>query len=397
MFMQNFINEIDFQALLQVSIIIGSSILISIIAYFISKKYIIKIIHKLIFKTKSELDNTFIKTGFFEQLAHLVPPVIILYFSQFYPQNISSSVSQIIKFWIAVVIIKTIDKFLSTTLEIYNTLEISKDKPIKGYIQLLKMIVYILGFIIAVCVLVGISPWGVLSGVGAFTAVLMFIFKDTILSLVASVQIVANDLFRVGDWIEAENFGADGEVIDIALHSVKVQNWDKTIVTIPTYKFMESSFKNWRGMEKSGGRRIKRSLFIDVNSIKFCNTELLEKLDKIEILKEYLKEKQKVVDTTNEITLNKRKLTNIGTFREYIKRYLENNPNIDSKNFTFIIRQLQTTSKGVPLEVYAFSNKNKWAEYEAVQSDIFDHLLVALKEFDLRLYQEPSGELVTLK
>ncbi|PLY13671.1 MAG: mechanosensitive ion channel protein MscS [Sulfurimonas sp.] len=397
MFMQNFINEIDFQALLQVSIIIGSSILISIIAYFISKKYIIKIIHKLIFKTKSELDNTFIKTGFFEQLAHLVPPVIILYFSQFYPQNISSGVSQIIKFWIAVVIIKTIDKFLSTTLEIYNTLEISKDKPIKGYIQLLKMIVYILGFIIAVCVLVGISPWGVLSGVGAFTAVLMFIFKDTILSLVASVQIVANDLFRVGDWIEAENFGADGEVIDIALHSVKVQNWDKTIVTIPTYKFMESSFKNWRGMEKSGGRRIKRSLFIDVNSIKFCNTELLEKLDKIEILKEYLKEKQKVVDTTNEITLNKRKLTNIGTFREYIKRYLENNPNIDSKNFTFIIRQLQTTSKGVPLEVYAFSNKNKWAEYEAVQSDIFDHLLVALKEFDLRLYQEPSGELVTLK
>lgn len=395
--MQNFINEIDFQALLQVSIIIGSSILISIIAYFISKKYIIKIIHKLIFKTKSELDNTFIKTGFFEQLAHLIPPVVILYFSQFYPQNISSSVSQIIKFWIAVVIIKTIDKFLSTTLEIYNTLEISKDKPIKGYIQLLKMIVYILGFIIAVCVLVGISPWGVLSGVGAFTAVLMFIFKDTILSLVASVQIVANDLFRVGDWIEAENFGADGEVIDIALHSVKVQNWDKTIVTIPTYKFMESSFKNWRGMEKSGGRRIKRSLFIDVNSIKFCNTELLEKLDKIEILKEYLKEKQKVVDTTDEITLNKRKLTNIGTFREYIKRYLENNPNIDSKNFTFIIRQLQPTSKGVPLEVYAFSNKNKWAEYEAVQSDIFDHLLVALKEFDLRLYQEPSGELVTLK
>ncbi|QFR43231.1 mechanosensitive ion channel family protein [Sulfurimonas xiamenensis] len=397
MFMQNFINEIDFQALLQVSIIIGSSILISIIAYFISKKYIIKIIHKLIFKTKSELDNTFIKTGFFEQLAHLIPPVVILYFSQFYPQNISSSVSQIIKFWIAVVIIKTIDKFLSTTLEIYNTLEISKDKPIKGYIQLLKMIVYILGFIIAVCVLVGISPWGVLSGVGAFTAVLMFIFKDTILSLVASVQIVANDLFRVGDWIEAENFGADGEVIDIALHSVKVQNWDKTIVTIPTYKFMESSFKNWRGMEKSGGRRIKRSLFIDVNSIKFCNTELLEKLDKIEILKEYLKEKQKVVDTTDEITLNKRKLTNIGTFREYIKRYLENNPNIDSKNFTFIIRQLQPTSKGVPLEVYAFSNKNKWAEYEAVQSDIFDHLLVALKEFDLRLYQEPSGELGTLK
>ncbi|MDT8338684.1 MAG: mechanosensitive ion channel family protein, partial [Sulfurimonas sp.] len=274
----------------------------------------------------------------------------------------------------------------------YNSFEVSKEKPIKGYIQLVKMFVYILGFIIAICVLVGVSPWGVLSGVGAFTAVLMFIFKDTILSLVASVQIVANDLFKVGDWIEAPNFGADGEVIDIALHSVKVQNWDKTIVTIPTYKFMENSFKNWRGMSESGGRRIKRALFIDVNSIKFCAPELLEKLNKIEIIKDYLQEKQKVVDTTDEITLNKRKLTNIGTFREYVKRYLQKNPNIDSKNFTFIVRQLQPTSKGVPLEVYAFSNKNEWAEYEDIQSDIFDHLLVALKEFDLRLYQEPSGE-----
>ncbi len=390
--MENIITSIDFEALLKLSAIISLSIVASIIAYLIAKKYFIKIIHKLIFKTKSSWDDTFIKTGFFEQLAHLVPPLVILYFSSFYPEGIRSGVSQVVGFWLAVVAIKSMDKFLSAMLYIYNSLEISKDKPIKGYIQLLKMFVYILGFIIAVCILVGISPWGVLSGVGAFTAVLMFIFKDTILSLVASVQIVANDLFKVGDWIEAPNFGADGEVIDIALHSVKVQNWDKTIVTIPTHKFMENSFKNWRGMSDSGGRRIKRALFIDVNSIKFCTPELLEKLNKIEIIKDYLQDKQKVVDMTDEITLNKRKLTNIGTFREYVKRYLQSNPNIDSKNFTFIVRQLQPTSKGVPLEVYAFSNKNKWAEYEDIQSDIFDHLLVALKEFDLKLYQEPSGE-----
>ncbi|TKI69984.1 mechanosensitive ion channel family protein [Sulfurimonas crateris] len=395
--MQNIIASIDFEALFKLSSIIGLSIITSIIAYFVSKKYIIKIIHKLIFKTKSSWDDSFIKTGFFEQLSHLIPPLVILYFSSMYPQNMQDALSQIVGFWIAIVIIKSIDRFLSALLDIYNSLEVSKDKPIKGYIQLLKMFVYILGFIIAVCLLVGVSPWGVLSGVGAFTAVLMFIFKDTILSLVASVQIVANDLFKVGDWIEAPNFGADGEVIDIALHSVKVQNWDKTIVTIPTYKFMENSFKNWRGMSDSGGRRIKRALFIDVNSIKFCTPQLLEKLNKIEIIKDYLQEKQKVVDTTDEITLNKRKLTNIGTFREYVKRYLQNNPNIDSKNFTFIVRQLQPTSKGVPLEIYAFSNKNKWAEYEDIQSDIFDHLLVALKEFDLKLYQEPSGEFSSIK
>lgn len=395
--MQNLIDTTYFQGTLGLFMLALAAIFISIAGYLISKKYLIKIIHKLISKTRSQWDDTLIKTGFFEQLSYIVPPLILIYFSQFYPKNISGAITQIMEFWIAIVIIKTLDRLLSSVLEIYNSFEISKNKPIKGYIQLIKMLVYILGFIIAACVLVGVSPWGVLSGVGAFTAILMFIFKDTILSLVASIQIVANDLFKVGDWIEAEDFGADGEVIDIALHSVKVQNWDKTIVTIPTYKFMENSFKNWRGMSQSGGRRIKRSLFLDVNSVKFCDKELLEKLKKIELLKDYLNEKSKIVDTSDEITLNRRKLTNIGTFREYIKRYLQNNPNIDSKNFTFIVRQLQPTSKGIPLEVYAFSNKNKWAEYEDIQSDIFDHLLVALKEFDLKLYQEPSGDLGSLK
>ncbi|ABB45013.1 MscS Mechanosensitive ion channel [Sulfurimonas denitrificans DSM 1251] len=395
--MQNLINILSIETIFELFILAVVTLFISILLYYLSKKYLLRVIHKFIHKTKNSWDDIFLKIGFFEELIKIIPPLIILFSLKFYPQNISSAISNIVEFWIAIVAIKIVDKFLSGILEIYSAYDISKDKPIKGYIQLIKMVVYILGTIVAICILFGISLWGVLSGVGAFTAVLMFIFKDTILSLVASVQITANDLFKVGDWIEAPNFGADGEVIDIALHSVKVQNWDKTIVTIPTYKFMENSFKNWRGMSQSGGRRIKRSLFIDANSIKFCTPELLEKLSEIEILKDYLHEKTKVVDTTHKVTLNERKLTNIGTFREYVKRYLINNPNIDNKNFTFLVRQLQPTSKGIPLEVYAFSNKNKWAEYEDIQSDIFDHLLVALREFELKLYQEPSGEIGTLK
>lgn len=395
--MQNLTNLASVETVFELFILALATLFISILLYYVSKKYLLKVIHKFIHKTKNSWDDIFLKIGFFEQLIYIIPPLIILFSLKFYPQNISSVVSNLIEFWIAIVVIKTVDKFLSGILEIYSAYDISKEKPIKGYIQLIKMAVYIIGTIIAICVLFGIPLVGVLSGLGAFAAVLMIIFRDTILSFVASVQITANDLFKVGDWIEAPNFGADGEVIDIALHSVKVQNWDKTIVTIPTYKFMDNSFKNWRGMSQSGGRRIKRAIFIDSNSIKFCSPELLEKLANIEILNDYIEEKSKVVDTSDKITLNARKLTNIGTFREYVKRYLLKNPNIDSKNFTFLVRQLQPTSKGIPLEVYAFSNKNKWAEYEDIQSDIFDHLLVALKEFDLKLYQEPSGEIGTLK
>lgn len=395
--MQNLTNLASVETVFELFILALATLFISILLYYVSKKYLLKVIHKFIYKTKNSWDDIFLKIGFFEQLIYIIPPLIILFSLKFYPQNISSVVSNLIEFWIAIVVIKTVDKFLSGILEIYSAYDISKEKPIKGYIQLIKMAVYIIGTIIAICVLFGIPLVGVLSGLGAFAAVLMIIFRDTILSFVASVQITANDLFKVGDWIEAPNFGADGEVIDIALHSVKVQNWDKTIVTIPTYKFMDNSFKNWRGMSQSGGRRIKRAIFIDSNSIKFCSPELLEKLANIEILNDYIEEKSKVVDTSDKITLNARKLTNIGTFREYVKRYLLKNPNIDNKNFTFLVRQLQPTSKGIPLEIYAFSNKNKWAEYEDIQSDIFDHLLVALREFDLKLYQEPSGEIGTLK
>ena len=268
----------------------------------------------------------------------------------------------------------------------------------KSYLQVLKLIVNLFGIIIFVAVLSGNSPFYLLSGIGALTAVLMLIFKDTILSLVSSIQISSNDLFKVGDWVEAPQFGADGDVVDIALHTIKIQNWDKTISIIPTHKLVDSSFKNWRGMSDSGGRRIKRSIKIDMNSIKFCSEEMIEKYKNIKILREYINNKVKEINEHNEennisidAQINGRSLTNIGTFRAYIESYLKNNSNIHD-GMTFLVRQLSPQSDGVPIEIYVFSNDTNWVNYESIQSDIFDHLLAIISEFDLRVFQNPTGK-----
>ena len=236
-----------------------------------------------------------------------------------------------------------------------------------------------------------------LSGVGALTAVLMLVFKDTILSFVASIQINSNDLFKIGDWIEAPQFGADGDVIDIALHTVKIQNWDKTISIIPTYKLIDSSFKNWRGMTESGGRRIKRSIFIDQNSICFCSSAELENYKSIELLKPYLEQRITEVNESNknqnvnmDSYVNGRRLTNIGTFRAYIKAYLKNHSKIHD-NLTFLIRQLRPSASGLPIEIYVFTNVVDWIEYESIQADIMDHILSVISEFNLKIFQNPSG------
>tara|TARA_S200000501_G_scaffold315939_1_gene308497 strand:+ start:1508 stop:2338 length:831 start_codon:yes stop_codon:yes gene_type:complete len=268
----------------------------------------------------------------------------------------------------------------------------------KSYLQVLKLIVNLFGIIIFVAVLSGNSPFYLLSGIGALTAVLMLIFKDTILSLVSSIQISSNDLFKVGDWVEAPQFGADGDVIDIALHTIKIQNWDKTISIIPTHKLVDSSFKNWRGMSDSGGRRIKRSIKIDMNSIKFCSEEMIEKYKNINILSEYISNKVKEINEHNKensiginTQINGRSLTNIGTFRSYVESYLKNNKNIHD-GMTFLVRQLSPQSDGVPIEIYVFSNDTNWVNYESIQSDIFDHLLAIIPEFDLRVFQNPTGK-----
>tara|TARA_Y100000589_G_scaffold141729_1_gene135282 strand:- start:879 stop:1697 length:819 start_codon:yes stop_codon:yes gene_type:complete len=262
--------------------------------------------------------------------------------------------------------------------------------------QLMRLIVYILGGIYIISVLVDKSPMGIFSALGAMSVVLMLVFKDTILGFVGSIQIAANDMVKVGDWVEFPKFGADGDVIEIKLQTVKVQNWDKTITTIPTYSFVSDAFKNWRGMSESGGRRIKRSINIDMNSVKFCDKKLQEKLSKIQLLKEYFEQKEIEIKEYNieknaAHSANIRQLTNLGSFRVYLEKYLDQNNKI-SKKMTFLVRQLAPNEKGLPIEIYVFSSEQRWAHYEAIQADIFDHIIAILPEFELNIFQIPSGK-----
>ena len=281
--------------------------------------------------------------------------------------------------------------------DIYSELESCRELPIKSYAQIVKIILYVLGGLATIAVLTGKSPWVLLSGIGALMAVIVLVFRDTILSLVASVNIASNRLVKVGDWIEAPAFDADGDVIDIALHTIKVQNWDKTITTIPTHKLVDNSFKNWQGMQESGGRRIKRAIHVDMNSIRFCDEETLKRFGRFQLIRDYVSHRQGEVDEANRAQnidttqiVNGRRLTNVGTFRAYIAAYLRQHPKIH-QDMTFLIRQLPPGENGLPIEVYVFTNDTVWANYEAIQADIFDHLLAVMPAFDLRVFQNPTG------
>lgn len=295
------------------------------------------------------------------------------------------------------VIARTISAFLSTINSIYSLKERAKDTPIKSYIQLGKVIVYIVAGLFIISQLANQPPWYFLTGIGAMMAIIILVFRDTLLSLVASIQLTNNDAIRVGDWIEMPQFGADGDVIDMALNAVSVQNWDKTITVIPTHKFLDHSFRNWRGMQESGGRRIMRSLIIDVRSIRFLKLAEIERLRESYLLKDYIEKKLDEVHEYNRKNMinssaitNARWLTNIGTFRIYAFEYLKHHPNTH-KGLLTLVRQLEPTDHGLPLQIYTFTDTIQWAQYEQIQADIFDHLLSILPEFGLRHYQEPSG------
>ena len=272
----------------------------------------------------------------------------------------------------------------------------AKTRPIKGYLQVVSLFVYVVAGIMVISVLADLNPVVFLSGLGALTAILMLVFKDTILSLVASVQIMSNNMISIGDWVEMPQANADGDIIDIALHTVKIQNWDKTISTIPTHKFISESFKNWRGMSESGGRRVKRAIHLDLNSIHFLSDEEIARLSRFEFLHEYLQAKQSELQIANarevgdDVTPDQRRLTNVGTYRAYVRHYLKNHPMIH-KDRTLLVRQLQPGPKGLPMEIYCFSNDTDWGNYEGLQADILDHLIATLPEFGLQAFQEPSG------
>jgi miniconductance mechanosensitive channel len=290
-----------------------------------------------------------------------------------------------------------INAVLDTLLVIYARTPHARTRSIKGYVQLAKMVLFVLAAIIIVATLINRSPLLLLSGLGAMSAVIVLVYKDTLLSFVASVQLTNNDMLRVGDWIEMPQLGADGDVVDITLHTVKVQNFDKTIVSIPTWRLMSDSFKNWRGMQASGGRRIKRSLFIDAGGVGFLADDQAQQLHQVRLLSDYMGRKHNELKHWNDaqgnvpaLSANRRRMTNIGTFRAYALAYLKNHPDI-APHMTCMVRQLQATAQGVPLEIYCFTRTTEWDDYERIQADIFDYLLAVLPEFGLSLYQQPSG------
>ena len=336
----------------------------------------------------------------FHRVAQLTPSLMVQFGRNLIPEMSETGRHFLGNLALAItifVLTRVISALLDALLDIYSRTNYAKTRPIKGYIQLTKMLLYVFSAIIIVATLIDRSPMLLLSGLGAMCAVILLVYKDTLLSFVASVQLTSNDLLRVGDWIEMPQVGADGDVIDITLHTVKVQNFDKTIVSIPTWRLMSESFKNWRGMQQSGGRRIKRSLFIDAGNIGFLTDEQEQRLEQVRLLSDYLHRKQAELKSWNEaqgnvaaLSANRRRMTNIGTFRAYALAYLKSHPEIQP-NMTCMVRQLQPTAQGVPLEVYCFTRTTVWSDYEQIQGDIFDYLLSVMPEFGLSIYQQPSG------
>ena len=368
----------------------------SYIFFLASKIIILKPINSWFRKTKTKLDDIFLQSGFFNRLIYLIP-LLILYNLEGIFSQYSIIIHRILNSIFVLIILICINVLLSAFGDIYDRSRFSRRIHIKGYLQVVKLILFIVGILGIITILTGQSPVYLLSGIGALTAVLMLVFKDTILSFVATIQINSNDLFKIGDWVDAPQFGADGDVVDIALHTVKIQNWDKTITIIPTHKLIDSSFKNWRGMTDSGGRRIKRAIYIDISTIRFWDEELLRRFQQFDLLQDYLESKLKEVDNSNQTVaanldqiVKGRLFTNIGTFRAYIKAFLKNHSDIHDK-MTFLIRQLPPGEKGLPMEIYVFTKDTDWVRYESIQSDIFDHLMAIVSEFDLKVFQNPSG------
>lgn len=364
-------------------------ILSAAISYLITRYIILNfVIIRLLRKTNTQIDDILVDKGFFNRLSYVVPLVIVYYFKVI-PNQYESAL-------FAVIILFAVNSLISASGEIYSRSKYASRVNIKSYIQIFKLIANLMGIIVIIAFLLNKSPLYLLSGLGALTAVLMLIFKDTILSFVSSIQITSNNLFKVGDWVEAPQFGADGDVIDIALHTIKIQNWDKTISIIPTHKLVDSSFKNWKGMSESGGRRIKRAIHIDLNSIKFCDKQMIEKFRKIDIISNYVNDKVSEIESHNsskkleDSDLNGRALTNIGTYRTYVQNYLRNNSDLH-QDMTFLVRQLSPGKNGLPLEIYVFSKNTDWIQYESIQSDIFDHLIASVRDFELNLFQNPTG------
>jgi miniconductance mechanosensitive channel len=420
--MQDFLSNIAANDWLRAA---GGLVALTILAWaanVVTRRLFLGLVHHLASRTRSTWDDRIIERRVFHRLANVAPALVtyagIAWALGVRPDAladvpsadlqstsgealmlaVATLVRRVSLAWVVVALTTAVGGLLNALNDIYaETYAESGDRPIKGYLQIISLFLYVAAGIVAISILADRSPVVFLSGLGALTAVLMLVFRDTILSLVASVQIMSNDMIRIGDWVEMPQANADGDVIDIALHTVKIQNWDKTISAIPTHKFISESFKNWRGMSESGGRRMKRSIDLDMNSIHFLSAEEVARLTRFEFLHDYLQAKRRGLEVANarkvevaNVIPDARRLTNVGTFRAYVRHYLSNHPKIHQE-MTLLVRQLQPGAHGLPLEIYCFSNDTNWENYEGIHADIFDHLIASLPEFGLRVFQEPAG------
>lgn len=392
--------DLFYSELFTVILLVLLVVLVGFIIDKITREVLLSAFVRIAKKSKTHWDDLLVENKVFAAVAHLAPVIVIFYFLpdifDHHPRLVdySNRLSQAV-FVIAFMTI--LFRFLNTLRSGLERIPNFKDKPLRSYFQLTKIVIGILLGILILSILANRSIMYFFGAFGAMTAVVLLVFRDTLLGFIASIQLSANDMIRVGDWVQMDKYGADGDVIEINLTTVKVRNWDKTISTVPTYSFISDSFKNWRGMEETGARRIARSVFINQNSVKFCDEALIEKLKRIHIIKDYIVDRKAEIEkynqdnkiNTDEIS-NGRRMTNLGTFRAYLLAYIKNHPKIN-KELTILVRQLAPTEKGIPIQIYAFSNDIAWANYEAIQADIFDHVLAVIKQFELEIFQSPSG------
>jgi miniconductance mechanosensitive channel len=368
----------------------------------VTRRVLMRVVGRIVRASPMKWDDALLERGVLDRFAHVVPAVVVFVGIDLLPQ-VGSDVVKVVRnvtvAYIVLTVAIAIGRLLSSINALYEAREDGRARvrPIKGYMQVAQLLVYLLATVLIIAALLERSPLLLLSGLGAMTAVLMLVFRDTLMSLVAGVQLSSHDMLRVGDWIEMPQLNADGDVIDIALHTVKVQNWDRTITSIPTHRLISESFRNWRGMSESGGRRIKRALRLDQHSVRFLEPEERERLCRFALIDGYLKRKREELESWNDTLLsagkdpvNTRRVTNIGTFRAYVDAWLRAHPNIH-QGMIIMVRQLEPGAHGLPLEIYCFTSTTAWAEYEGIQADVFDHLLAILPEFGLRVWQQPGG------
>ena len=377
-------------------------LLVAYLADTVCRKILLKVVSRLVKQTKATWDDIVFDRKVMVHLSRMVAPILIyILLPLAFSDAESATLALILRFcliFIIIMFLSFISALLTAVYTVYSEKEQFRDRPLKGLLQTVQVILYFVGGIIVVSILIDRSPGVLLTGLGASAAVLMLVFKDSIMGFVSGVQLSANNMLKVGDWITMPKYGADGDVIEVSLNTVKVRNFDKTITTIPPYLLVSDSFQNWRGMQESGGRRIKRSINIDMNSVRFCTPEMLAKYKKIQLLTDYVEQTEQVVKEYNKehhidnsILVNGRRQTNLGVFRAYLTNYLKSLPDVN-KNLTCMVRYLQPTEQGIPVELYFFSAVKEWVPYEGIQADVFDHLLAIVPEFGLRVFQNPTGE-----